>query len=69
MQSIGGDTLTFVLSMYDVNKIRQNFTSKDILNTDEQVKKLAGYSQMEFTFGLLLKDHIKYVGGKGEDNV
>lgn len=64
MQSIGGDTLTFVLSMYDVNKIRQDFTLQDILDTDEQVKKLAGYSQMEFTFGLLFKDHIKYVAGK-----
>ena len=64
MQRIGGDTLTFVLSMYNVDKIRQDFTLRDILNTDEQVKKLAGYSQMEFTFGLLFQDHIQYVAGK-----
>lgn len=64
MQRIGGDTLTFVLSMYNVDKIRQDFTLRDILITDEQVKKLAGYSQMEFTFGLLFKNHIQYVAGK-----
>lgn len=64
MKQIGGECLTFVLSMYDVTKIRQNFTLQDILVMDERVKKLAGYSQMEFTFGLLLKDHIKYVPGK-----
>lgn len=64
MKQIGGQCLTFVLSMYDVTRIRQNFTLQDILVMDERVKKLAGYSQMEFTFGLLLKDHIKYVPGK-----
>mgnify|MGYP002702319710 CR=1 FL=1 len=64
MSRIGGDTLTFVLSMYDVNRIRREFSLQDILNTDEKVKKLAGYSQMEFTFGLLFKDHIKYVPGR-----
>lgn len=63
MESIGGDTLTFVLSMYNVTKIRQDFKLKDILYADEQVKKKAGYSQMEFTFGLLLKDRIRYVPG------
>lgn len=64
MQRIGGDTLTFVLSLYDVDKIRHDFTLQDILNADEQIKKLAGYSQMEFTLGLLFKDHIRYVAGK-----
>lgn len=64
MKSIGGDTLTFVLSMYDVKKIREDFTLQDILDMDEQVKQKAGYSQMEFTFGLLFKNHIKYVPGK-----
>ena len=64
MKSIGGDTLTFVLSMYDVKKIRKDFTLQDILDMDERVKKEAGYSQMEFTFGLLFKNHIKYVPGK-----
>lgn len=64
MQKIGGDTLTFVLSMYDVRKIREDFRLEDILAKDEIVKKHAGNSQMEFTFGLLFKDRIKYVPGK-----
>lgn len=64
MEKIGGDTLTFVLSMYNVQKIREDFTLMDILNTDGVVKAEAGYSQMEFTFGLLFKDKIKYVPGR-----
>ncbi len=64
MERIGGETLTFVLSMYDVKKIRKDFTLQDILAADEQVKKQAGYSQMEFTFGMLFKGHIRYVPGK-----
>lgn len=64
MKSIGGDTLTFVLSLYDVGRIRKDFTLQDILNADEQVKKKAGYSQMEFTFGLLFRNRIKYVPGR-----
>lgn len=63
MDKIGGDTLTFVLSMYNVPKIRRDFTLQDILKTDERVKASAGYSQMEFTFGLLFKGKIKYVPG------
>ena len=63
MERIGGDTLTFVLSMYNVSKIRRDFTLQDILKADEQVKQKAGYSQMEFTFGLLFKDRIRYVPG------
>lgn len=64
MQQIGGECLTFVLSMYNVPKIREDFTLQDILDTDEKVKKLAGYSQMEFTFGLLFKGHVGYVPGR-----
>lgn len=64
MKKIGGDTLTFVMSMYNVAKIRKDFSLQDILDTDEKVKKLAGFSQMEFTFGLLFKDHIRYVDGR-----
>ena len=63
MKRIGGDTLTFVLSMYDVGQIRKDFTLQDILQADEEVKKKAGYSQMEFTFGLLFRGRIKYVPG------
>lgn len=64
MQKIGGETLTFVLSMYDVQRIRKDFTLQDILKADEEIKKLAGYSQMEFTFGMLFRGHIQYVPGK-----
>lgn len=64
MEKMGGDTLTFVLSMYNVQKIREDFTLTDILDMDSVVKAKAGYSQMEFTFGLLFKDRIKYVPGK-----
>lgn len=64
MNKIDGDTLTFVLSIYNVQRIRREFSLQDILSTDEKVKRLAGYSQMEFTFGLLFKDHIKYIPGR-----
>lgn len=64
MEKIGGDCLTFVLSLYDVKRIRQDFRLEDILAKDEIVKKHAGNSQMEFTFGLLFKDKIKYVPGR-----
>lgn len=64
MEKIGGDSLTFVLSMYDVKRIREDFTLEDILAKDEIVKKHVGNSQMEFTFGLLFKGKIKYVPGK-----
>ncbi len=63
MEKVGGDCLTFVLSMYDVPKVRRDFTLSDILEADEKIKKLGGYSQMEFTFGLLFKGRIKYVPG------
>lgn len=64
MENIGGDTLTFVSSVYNVNKIREDFTLQDILQADGQIKQKAGYSQMEFTFGLLFKRHIRYVPGE-----
>ncbi len=64
MEKAGGQTLTFVLSLYDVTRIRTDFTLRDILDMDEKVKKIAGFSQMEFTFGLLFNGNIKYVPGK-----
>lgn len=64
MHRIGGECLTFVLSMYNVSKIRQDFTLQNILDTDEKIRELAGYSQMEFTFGMLFRNHIKYVPGR-----
>lgn len=63
MGKIGGDCLTFVLSLYNVNKIREDFTLKDILKTDEVIKKTSGNSQMELTFGLLFHGKIKYIPG------
>lgn len=64
MEEMGGDCLTFVLSMYDVKRIRQDFTLQDILAKDEVVRKRTGNSQMEFTFGLLFAGKIQYVPGK-----
>ena len=64
MESIGGECLTFVLSMYNVPRIRKDFTLERILETDTEVKRHSGYSQMEFTFGLLFRRHIGYVPGK-----
>lgn len=64
MESIGGECLTFVLSMYNVPRIRRDFTLEKILETDTEVKHKSGYSQMEFTFGLLFRGHIGYVPGK-----
>lgn len=61
MAKIGGDCLTFVLSMYDVERIRRDFTLEDILNTDARIRKLAGNSMMELTFGLLFAGRIKYI--------
>lgn len=64
MKKIGAECLTFVLSVYNVNKIREDFKITDILEKDEIIKKFAGNSQMEYTFGLLFAGKIKYVPGK-----
>lgn len=61
MQKIGGDCLTFVLSMYDVKRIKEDFTLDDILNTDKIIRQKAGNSMMELTFGLLFAGKIKYI--------
>lgn len=64
MEKLGGDCLTFVLSIYNVTKIRRDYTLQEILAKDEVVRKQTGNSQMEFTFGLLFAGKIKYVPGK-----
>lgn len=64
MEIIGGECLTFVLSMYDVNRIRKDFTLEEILKTDEYIRTKAGNSMMELTFGLLFAGKIKYIPGK-----
>lgn len=64
MAGIGGECLTFVLSMYDVHRIRQDFTLEEILKTDEYIRIKAGNSMMELTFGLLFAGKIKYIPGQ-----
>lgn len=61
MDVLGGDVLTFVASIYDVKKIRQDFTLQDILQTDAKIAEKYGQSQMELTFGLLFCNKIKYL--------
>lgn len=64
MDELEGETITFVLSMYDVNRIRQDFTLEDILAADEKIKSISGKSQMEYAFGLLFKGRAKFFPGK-----
>lgn len=61
MDMLGGDVLTFVASIYNVKKIRQDFTLQDILQTDKKISAIYGQSQMELTFGLLFHGKIKYL--------
>lgn len=63
MRRIGGECLTFVLSLYNVNQIRSDFTLEDFLRTDGDIRKKYGNSMMELTFGLLFAGRIKYVPG------
>lgn len=64
MKKCGGDCLTFVLSVYDVARIRKDFTLQEILAADEKIKKLTGNSMMELAFGLLFAGKIKFIPGK-----
>lgn len=64
IQKLNGQCVTFVLSVYDVNRIRKDYSLEEILNTDAIVRKDCGRSQMEFTFGILFKDKIKYIPGE-----
>lgn len=61
MERLGGDVLTFVVSVYDVQAIRQDFTLDRILETDRFVVKEFGHSQQELTFGILFRDRIKFL--------
>lgn len=63
MKRIGGECLTFVLSLYNVNKIRSDFTLEDFLKTDGDIRTKYGNSMMELTFGMLFAGRIKYVPG------
>jgi lipopolysaccharide biosynthesis glycosyltransferase len=61
MEKLQGDVLTFVGSIYDVKKIREDFTLQDILEEDGKISKQFGQSQMELTFGVLFKDKLKFI--------
>lgn len=61
MVKLDGDVLTFVVSLYNVKKIREDFTIDKILEVDQYVVKEFGHSQQELTFGILFKDQIKFV--------
>lgn len=61
MEILGGEVLTFVGSIYDVRKIRQDFTLQDILDKDAEISAVYGQSQMELTFGVLFRGKIKYL--------
>ena len=61
MEQLKGDVLTFVVSVYDVEAIRRDFSLEQILNVDGFVVKKFGHSQQELTFGILFKDRIKFL--------
>ena len=61
MERLGGDVLTFVVSLYDVKAIRRDFTLDQILSIDQYVVKEFGHSQQELTFGILFQDKIKFL--------
>lgn len=63
MERLGGDTLTFVMSLYDVSAIREAFSVADILRTDAEVVEKFGHSQQELTFGILFRGKIKFLPG------
>lgn len=64
MQKCGGDCLTFVMSIYDVTRIRRDFSLEDILTADTKIKELTGNSMMELAFGLLFAGKIKFIPGR-----
>lgn len=63
IHKLNGQCVTFVLSVYDVNRIRRDYSLETILETDALVRKDCGRSQMEFTFGILFNGKIKYIPG------
>lgn len=64
MEKLKGDTLTFVMSLYNVKAIREDFSVADILETDARVVEQFGHSQQELTFGILFRGKIKFLPGK-----
>lgn len=61
MERLDGDVLSFVVSLYDVNAVKEDFTLDKILEIDRYVVQEFGHSQQELTFGILFKDKIKFI--------
>lgn len=61
MERLDGDVLSFVVSLYDVETIRNDFTLDQILEVDKHVVQKFDHSQQELTFGILFKGRIKFV--------
>lgn len=59
-KQMGGDFFSYNLSIYNVKKIREEIEFNNILEKDKEARNTLGYSQQEWTFGLLFKDKIKY---------
>lgn len=57
---MGGDFLSYNLSIYNVKKIREEIEFSTILEKDREAHRALGYSQQEWTLGLLFKGKIKY---------
>ena len=61
MDRLNGDVFTFVGSIYDVRRIRKDFTLQQILAMDHEISRIYRQSQMELTFGVLFRGKIKYI--------
>lgn len=61
MERLQGDVLSFVVSLYNVTAIKNDFTLDQILETDKYVVQEFGHSQQELTFGILFREKIKFV--------
>lgn len=57
---MGGDFFSYNLSIFNVKKIREDIEFNTILEKNQEAYSVLGYSQQEWTFGLLFKDKIKY---------
>ena len=64
MEQLGGDVLSFVVSLYDVKAIKNDFTPDQILEIDQYVVREFGHSQQELTFGILFQDKIQFVSAQ-----
>ena len=65
MSWTGWALFTYVGSIYNVKKIREDFNLQQILSKDGEISGRYGQSQMELTFGVLFRDKIKYIPAPG----